>query len=324
MADTLPVELVYIILSWTALSSSQDASTLCRISRDIFNVIIPISYHTIVLLEPHDTRSLDLALSSPARGDVYRKNVRCISLARYGPAPDLKSCKHLQHVALFAYDAPAKTTLSLAIPTLTHLTIYDQSRHFLLALPLTTSLTHLIVSPQFLLLIQDLSQTNLPNLTHFLTPLLTNGGLACERAYRRLIHQLLQGVWQNLRIIGLMTFRVEARKAVSADVSRSDILKMLRVDEKETKLAVFPRRFVINGQDWRNECGDNYAMNIWKTAERLIEDLRFVLMPLIHLQNQYPLFQNITKISNPISTWNTNFMRGFWFSSLITHRTPPV
>lgn len=275
MADTLPVELVCTILSWSALSSPQNASILCRISKDVFNFIIPVSYHTVVLREPHDTRSLDVALSSSARGDFYRKSIRCVSMARYGPAPDLKGCINLEHVALFAYDAPAKYTLSLALPTLTHLTIYDQSRHFLLANPLTASLTHLLVSAQFLLLIEDLHHTPLPNLTHFLTPLLTNGGLQCERAYQRVIHQLLQGVWLNLKIIGLMTFRVDARKAISVEVPRQEILKMLRIDPRESKIAVFPRRFVADGCDWRNECGNTGIMNVWQIAESLVQELQY-------------------------------------------------
>lgn len=274
MADTLPVELVYHILSWAALSSPQNGSALCRLSKDVFNIVIPLFYHTIVLREPHDTRSLDVALSSPARSEIYRKSMKCISLARYGPAPDLKGCVNLEHVALFAYDTPAKYTLSLTLPTLTHLTIFDQSRHFLLAQPLAATLTHLLVSPQFLLLIQDLSQTPLPSLTHFLTPLLTNGGLQCERAYRRVIHQLLEGVWLNLKIIGLMTFRVDARKAISVEVPRRDILKMLRIDNAtESKIAVFPRRFVLDGRDWRHECGNTQEMNVWQVAEKLVEEL---------------------------------------------------
>ncbi|KAF8522604.1 hypothetical protein BU17DRAFT_86873 [Hysterangium stoloniferum] len=260
----LPLDIVRLILEWAA-RTRHTGSILCRVSSVVFRWTVPVSYQTVVLREPHDARCFDAAIDS-IRGEYYFNAVRNISLPRYGQPPSLEKCTRIKSIAIYAYDAIANYTLSLNLPKLTHLTIYDQSRYFLLNGPLSRGLTHLAVSQQFMLLIRDLTFIPLPNLTHFVTPVLTNGGPNCETIYRGVFTQL--HLFPKLRVIGLMVFRVDSREAVpDTKISRRAVLRIIGLED-DVRIVMFPRRIMDEHDSWQNFCVGE--QDVWELAERLL------------------------------------------------------
>jgi len=267
----LPWEVVRLILEWAA-TMPPTALSLSLVSRTIFQWVVPVSYRTVVLREPQDTLSFETALMSP---DPYRQlhysnSVRNVSLPRNGISPKhLTKCPHLAHIALYAYDLMARFALSLHHPNLTHLAIYDQSIYFHLQAPLSINLTHLLVSQQYMLRLPNLSDLLFPNLTHFITPILTNGGRSCETVYRAAFAQLMQ--LPKLQVVGLMAFRVESpsRQAIPDLVlDPTAIRKVMNVDD-DPRIVAIPRDFVVDGPSWREVCDGEE--DIWLKTERLLK-----------------------------------------------------
>ncbi|KIJ51174.1 hypothetical protein M422DRAFT_26607 [Sphaerobolus stellatus SS14] len=285
LLEKLPWEIVRLILEWAA-TSPPTSLTLSLVSKTVFQWSIPVSYRTVVLREPQDSLSLEAALTSPDLGRQlhYCSSVRNISLPRHGVAPiSILKCPNLRHVGVYAYDLMARFALTLNHPNLTHLVIYDQSLYFHLQTPLTSCVTHLLVSQQFMLRNPNLSDLIFPNITHFVTPVLTNGGRSCENAYKASFSQLLE--LPKLQVVGLMVFRVESPSRQAVPDSNMDsyaVRKMVGVED-DPRVASFPRQFVVDGEAWRATC--DAQEDIWEKAERFLNKKGKTKASLIHWKN---------------------------------------